>query len=267
MTASPALTRETTKDEALLILTDRSRDVHERELAIRIIDDDPATLPVLAAIASDQSEDEGLQQTAATSIGCIWLYADALMSGDDSGFTPVAREEIALFRAQASAKRLDQPLTVRRADYADPFDAGSLFFLLDTYARSTAGGGKALSPANRERLAAGLAATPGAFSLLALEGGSPIGLANCFTAFSTFVCAPLVNIHDIAVVPVRRGCGVGRALLRAVEAEARQRGACKITLEVLSGNTGAQALYASEGFARYALDPAQGSAHFWEKRL
>lgn len=267
MTASPPLTRETTKAEALLILADRGREGHEREYAIRIADDDPAALPLLAQIASDTSEDEGLQQAAATSIGCIWLYADKLASGDDSAFTPVARAEIALFREQLAARQLGQPLTVRLADYADPFDAGALFFVLDTYARSVAGGGKALPPEHRERLAPALAATPGAFSLLALEGGSPIGLANCFTGFSTFACAPLVNIHDIAVVPIRRGCGVGTALLRAVEAEARARGAAKITLEVLSGNHGAKALYAREGYANYALDPAMGSAQFWERKL
>lgn len=156
---------------------------------------------------------------------------------------------------------------MRLADYRDDFDAGALFFLLDIYAKSTQGGGKALDPALRNKLAPALAEVPGAFSFLALEGGTPIGIANCFTGFSTFACAPLVNIHDLAVVPVRRGCGVGRALMHAVEEEARKRGACKITLEVLSGNEGAKALYASEGFATYALDPAMGSAQFWEKKL
>ena len=180
---------------------------------------------------------------------------------------PVAREEIALFREQKAARRLGQPLTVRLADYADPFDAGALFMLLDSYARSVNGGGKALPKSHRERLAPALGQVPGAFSLLALEGGTPIGVANCFMGFSTFACAPLVNVHDLAVVPVRRGCGVGTALLRAIDDEARSRGACKITLEVLSGNEGAKALYAREGFANYALADALGSAQFWEKTL
>lgn len=267
MNASPPLAPDTTRAEARLILADRQRETCEREHAIRILDDDPAALPLLAGIASGESEDDGLQQLAAGSIGNIWLHADRLESGDDSAFAPAACREIALLRGQRAARRLGQSLTVRLADYANPFDADALFLVLDTYARSEQGGGRALPPENRARFAPGLAGIPGAFSLLALEGDSPIGVANCFTGFSTFGCASLINFHDIAVVPIRRGCGVGRALMRAVEAEARRIGACKITLEVLSGNTGAQALYEAEGFARYALDPALGSAHFWEKTL
>jgi len=158
-------------------------------------------------------------------------------------------------------------LTVSLADYRDPGDAAALVDLLDAYACDPMGGGKPLSGKVRDGLAAALADHPGAFSLIARDDDRPVGLANCFTGFSTFACAPLINIHDIAVLPELRGRGVGRALMRAVEQEARARGACKITLEVLSGNEQAQALYAAEGFATYALDPAMGSAQFWEKKL
>jgi ribosomal protein S18 acetylase RimI-like enzyme len=112
-----------------------------------------------------------------------------------------------------------------------------------------------------------LAQVPGAFSLIARVAGEPVGLAICFTGFSTFAAAPLVNIHDLAVLPAHRGRGIGRALLAAIEAEARARGAVKITLEVLSGNPAAQALYAARGFRGYALDPAAGHAMFWQKAL
>ncbi|MGN6277655.1 MAG: GNAT family N-acetyltransferase, partial [Sphingomonas sp.] len=71
----------------------------------------------------------------------------------------------------------------------------------------------------------------------------------------------------LAVLPRYRGQGIGRALLAAVEQEAKRRGACKLTLEVLGGNAPAIALYAAEGFAQYGLDPAKGSAQFWEKTL
>jgi GNAT superfamily N-acetyltransferase len=53
----------------------------------------------------------------------------------------------------------------------------------------------------------------------------------------------------------------------AVEAEARARGCCKLTLEALEGNTGAIALYRDFGFAAYELDPAMGRASFFEKSL
>lgn len=158
-------------------------------------------------------------------------------------------------------------LIVRLADYAEAADAARVVALLDSYARDPMGGGKPLSDDVRERLVPGLAAHSGAFSLLAFAGDEALGLANCITGFSTFAARSLVNIHDMAVLPEARGRGVGRALMLAVEAEARTRGACKITLEVLSGNDTAKGLYAALGYGDYALDPQAGTALFWEKKL
>ena len=158
-------------------------------------------------------------------------------------------------------------LTVALADYADPLDASDVVNLTDAYARDPMGGGAPLLPDVRERLVDGLATQPGAFSLIARVDGEPAGIANCFTGFSTFAARPLVNVHDLGVKAEYRGRGVGRALLGAIESEARRRGACKVTLEVLSGNAPAKALYAALGFATYALDPGSGTAQFWEKKL
>ena len=157
--------------------------------------------------------------------------------------------------------------TVRLADYGDRADAALIVTLLDSYARDPMGGGKALDEAVRQRLVSALAVFPGAFTVLAFEGEEVLGLANCFTGFSTFAARPLINIHDLVVSPGHRGKGIGRTLMQAVEAEARTRGACKITLEVLSGNAPAKALYASLGYGNYALDPEVGTAQFWEKKL
>jgi ribosomal protein S18 acetylase RimI-like enzyme len=158
-------------------------------------------------------------------------------------------------------------LTIALADYSDPLDAADVVRLTDAYARDPMGGGEPLPPEVRERLVEGLAAQPGAFSLLARVDGEAAGIANCFTGFSTFAVRPLVNIHDLGVKAEYRGRGVGRALLEAVESEARRRGACKVTLEVLSGNEAAKTLYAALGFATYTLDPGSGTAQFWEKKL
>ncbi|WP_240504400.1 GNAT family N-acetyltransferase [Tsuneonella mangrovi] len=158
-------------------------------------------------------------------------------------------------------------LTVAKADYNDRSDAEALVALLDAYARDPMGGGEPLAEEVREQLVPALAEQSGAFSLIARVRGKPAGLANCFMGFSTFAARPLVNIHDIAVLAEFRGQGVGRALLDAVEAEARARGACKLTLEVLSGNEPAIAAYRKAGFAQYGLDPAMGTAQFWERKL
>lgn len=157
-------------------------------------------------------------------------------------------------------------LSITLADYRDARDAADLVALLDAYARDPMGGGESLRDDVRARLTDDLAANPQAFSLLARLDERAVGLANCFMGYSTFAAAPLVNIHDLAVLPEVRGRGVGKALLAAVEAEALKRGACKITLEVLSGNP-ARHLYAREGYGDYQLDPEAGTAMFWQKRL
>ena len=158
-------------------------------------------------------------------------------------------------------------MTVDLADYADPADAAAVVALLDAYARDPMGGGEPLSQEVRDTLIDALASVPGAFSLIARVDDVAVGLANCFTHFSTFAAAPVINIHDLAVLAGHRGTGIGRALLAAVDAEALKRGACKITLEVLSGNASAKALYESCGYGDYVLDPAMGKALYWQKKL
>jgi ribosomal protein S18 acetylase RimI-like enzyme len=56
-------------------------------------------------------------------------------------------------------------------------------------------------------------------------------------------------------------------LFAEIEAIAREKGCCKMTLEVLSGNKPALGLYRSLGFGDYVLDPEQGKAVFWQKSL
>ena len=61
--------------------------------------------------------------------------------------------------------------------------------------------------------------------------------------FSTFACKPLLNIHDFAVLRPYRGQGIGKLMLGRVKQLAKNLGCCKITLEVLEGNTVARHLY------------------------
>lgn len=159
------------------------------------------------------------------------------------------------------------PLTICRADYRNGHHAQALVELLDAYAQDPAGGGHALSDFARANLVSELAARPQAFSVLAFDGGQPVGLVNCIEGFSTFACRPLVNIHDVAVLPSHRGQRVAEQMLALVEQMARERGACKLTLEVLQGNASAMRLYERVGFAGYQLDPAMGRAQFFQKWL
>lgn len=158
-------------------------------------------------------------------------------------------------------------ISIIRADYRNPLHGDAIVALLDAYARDPMGGGHRLPEAVRATLVGSLAAFPTAFSVLAMVGDAPAGLANCFDGFSTFACKPLVNIHDVVVAPDHRGRGIARRLFAEIEAIAREKGCCKLTLEVLSGNAAAMALYGSLGFGDYVLDPAQGKAVFWQKSL
>ncbi len=158
-------------------------------------------------------------------------------------------------------------LRVVRADYTDAVHARALVDMLDAYARDPAGGGTPLGDFARTHLVAALAARPQAFSVLAFDGAAAVGLVNCLEGFSTFACRPLVNVHDLAVAASHRGQGVAERMLALVEQLARERGACKLTLEVLSGNQRANRLYARLGFASYQLDPVMGQAQFLQKWL
>ncbi len=158
-------------------------------------------------------------------------------------------------------------IEVIRADYKNPQHASDLVTLLGAYALDPMGGGSDLSNDVKQNLPLELSKRPFAFSFLAYFDKSPAGLVNGFEGFSTFKARPLINIHDIVVHPDYRGKGISQNLLEAVEREAKSRKACKITLEVLSGNAIAQNAYKKFGFNGYELDPTAGQALFWEKPL
>ncbi|ADU11986.1 GNAT family N-acetyltransferase [Asticcacaulis excentricus] len=156
---------------------------------------------------------------------------------------------------------------ILRADYLNPTHAQAILTLMQVYAKDPMGGGTPLSDDVAEALVERLAAFPTAFAVLAFVEGQPAGLANCFEGFSTFAAKPLINVHDLIVAPAFRGQGIARALFAEIEVIARERHACKVTLEVLEGNATARRLYEALGFGDYVLDPAMGRALFWQKML
>ena len=158
-------------------------------------------------------------------------------------------------------------IEVVEADLATPAHAAALIGLLDAYAQDPMGGGRPLSQFVRANLARELQQRPGGTVLLAYAGAAPVGLTICMAGFSTFACQPLLNVHDIVVLPGHRCQGIARRMLERAEQIARRQGCCKLTLEVLEGNRGAQTVYSAAGFAPYQLDPQAGRALFWQKVL
>lgn len=158
-------------------------------------------------------------------------------------------------------------ISVRLLNYHDIDDQRVLIALLDMYARDPMGGGEGLKEAVKQRLCSDLAQQPGAASFVATIDSAHVGLLNAMMGYSTFKARPLMNLHDIAVLPEYRGQGVGQALLKAAEDFARERHCCKLTLEVLSGNRAAMRSYELFGFEQYALLPENGQALFMQKWL
>jgi ribosomal-protein-alanine acetyltransferase len=80
------------------------------------------------------------------------------------------------------------------------------------------------------------------------------------------------DIQTIAVAEHARRKGLGRALMTALLAEARERGAREVFLEVRADNPGAQDLYASLGFEEIAIrtgyyQPDNVDAHVMQLKI
>ena len=155
--------------------------------------------------------------------------------------------------------------TVRIVDLDKDGDA--VLQLLDHYAQDPMGGGKPLSEEVKQNLIPQLQSRSDYLGVIAFNNETPVGLINCFEGFSTFAARPLMNIHDVIVASDYRGNGLAQRMMEKVEEVARERGCCKLTLEVLSNNHVAQTAYRKFGFGVYELDPEAGGAVFWEKGL
>ena len=119
----------------------------------------------------------------------------------------------------------------------------------------------------RESLVDGLRNHPTTLIWLAYDGDIAVGIAVCFLGFSTFAARPLINVHDLAVLPDNRRQGIGRRLLDAVEQAAREMGCCKLTLEVQENNHQARKTYAAAGFRQAEYEKAAGGSLFMSKPL
>ena len=95
----------------------------------------------------------------------------------------------------------------------------------------------------RARQLQGELARPFARLRVAREAGAVVGYTLVWSVVDE------VQVLNLAVAPVSRRRGVGRALLADLLARAREGGAAKVLLEVRASNAAARALYASFGFS------------------
>nr|WP_307626005.1 GNAT family N-acetyltransferase [Streptomyces turgidiscabies] len=94
--------------------------------------------------------------------------------------------------------------------------------------------------------------------LVAVTGdGRVVGYTKLARATPLASNAHVLQIQGLAVLDEARGTGVGRLLIRAAVAEARRRGALRLSLRVLGHNTPARKLYESEGFVVEGIQPRE----------
>jgi len=151
------------------------------------------------------------------------------------------------------------------ADLDRPDHQKAVVAMTAAYALDAMGNGGPLSPEVLEQLIPGLRSHPTTLVLLAYVENVVVGIATCFVGFSTFAARPLLNLHDFSVLPEYRGRGIGQALLRAVEAVARERGCVKVTLEVQENNRHARKLYERAGLTHALSNEPGGGALFYSK--
>ena len=147
-------------------------------------------------------------------------------------------------------------------DFENPVHLTALVDLLNHYITDPMGDATPLNKLQQLRLVDGLANHPAALVLFVKWNDEIAGLATCFVNFSTFNVKPYLYIHDIVVNSNFRGKGLGKALMQRLEEVSKERGYCKITLEVRDDNRIAQNLYRSQGF-----EECKPNMFFWTKKL
>jgi ribosomal protein S18 acetylase RimI-like enzyme len=158
--------------------------------------------------------------------------------------------------------KITAELSIVEGDLSRTDHAQAFLRLLNAYILDEMGGGAPIVGEKAGRLIAELRRFPSKVILFAKKDDSLVGMSVSFIAYSTFKACLLLNIHDFIVLTGYRGQGVGRKLMEATEARARQLGCGKITLEVRRDNEKARQLYASMGYGECAPPMS-----FWVKYL
>ena len=95
----------------------------------------------------------------------------------------------------------------------------------------------------------------GGDTVVLLGGDGPDGVAVIRLRESIWSDGRECYLAELYVRPAHRGRGIGRALMEAVLAEARARGADRIEIGVDEPDLGARRLYESLGFSNHVAGP------------
>lgn len=100
-----------------------------------------------------------------------------------------------------------------------------------------------------------------------LAGGGPDGISLIRFRTSVWTGEPEAHLQELYVVPALRGNGIGRALLEATIAVAREGGATGVDLNTGETDRAARALYESAGFTNREGSPDGPSMLFYEREI
>jgi DNA-binding MarR family transcriptional regulator/GNAT superfamily N-acetyltransferase len=168
-----------------------------------------------------------------------------------------AAQQARLIAAMTEVERLMRASAVRIA--AEPSDSADARWCVDQYFRELGRRFDAgFDPARSISADAHELTPPAGVFLIARLGGRPIGCGA--------LKAKERRIGDVKrmwVAAEARGLGIGRRLLAALEAEARQRGLETLRLETNRSLVEAQALYRRAGYREVAPFNDEPYAHHW----
>lgn len=81
------------------------------------------------------------------------------------------------------------------------------------------------------------------FALVAEDGDRLVGLAHGIFHRNTTLQGMICYLQDLFAAPDQRGRGIGRALIEATYAEAKEAGSARVYWQTQAGNTTARQLY------------------------
>lgn len=152
--------------------------------------------------------------------------------------------------------------TFVQVDLANPTHCNKLLELLNDYMEDEMGISQSMPADLGPKIIEGLKKHPAYFGFFVCVGGKFAALANCNLNYSTWAAKFLINIHDFIVSPAFRKQGVGEFLLDEIEHYAKEKGYCKVNLEVRNDNFKAQNLYKKVGYS-----DCVPSMFFWQKLI
>jgi len=150
--------------------------------------------------------------------------------------------------------------TIRRAAVEDAAEIARLLHDFNSEYSEPTPGVATLTEHARQLLAAGE-------MTVLLAGGGPDGIAVLRFRTAIWTGEPEAHLQELYVVPPLRGRGIGRSLLEATIAAAREAGATGIDLNTGETDTAARALYESFGFTNREGSPDGPSMLFYEREI